>query len=228
LLAPLALEAQIATDRPSVTDSSAVVAAGFVQVENGFMDTAGQTDFPETLIRVGVGPTTEVRVTTPDYFAGPIAGFGDVSLGLKQALGTVAGFQVAAVFSLSFPTGAKALSSHGYDPSFNLPWSRSLSKNWTAAGMLSVYAPTENGSHRVYGESTFLLDRQLTAPWDAFVEYAGDFPQGGGPRHLLHFGPAYKITAKQQVDLHVGVGLSRAAVDHFVGVGYSFRFGLKK
>jgi hypothetical protein len=94
--------------------------------------------------------------------------------------------------------------------------------------MLSVYAPTENGSHSVYGESTFLLDRQLTAPWDAFVEYAGDFPQAGGPRHLLHFGTAYKITAKQQVDLHVGVGLSRAAVDHFVGVGYSFRFGLKK
>jgi hypothetical protein len=26
------------------------------------------------------------------------------------------------------------------------------------------------------------------------------------------------------LDLHVGFGLSSAAVDHFVGVGYSFRF----
>jgi hypothetical protein len=24
------------------------------------------------------------------------------------------------------------------------------------------------------GESTILLDRQLTGPWDAFVEYAGE------------------------------------------------------
>jgi len=76
----------------------------------------------------------------------------------------------------------------------------------------------------VTGESTFLLDRQLTRPWDAFVEYAGDFPENRGPRHLLHFGTALKIREKQQIDFHVGVGLSSAAVDHFIGVGYSFRF----
>lgn len=92
--------------------------------------------------------------------------------------------------------------------------------------MLSVYAPTVNGSHMVVGESTILLDRQLTKAWDAFTEYAGDFPQSGGPRHLLHFGTAYKIRPQQQVDLHVGVGLSAATLDHFVGIGYSFRFRL--
>jgi hypothetical protein len=51
----------------------------------------------------------------------------------------------------------------------------------------------------------------------------GDFPESGGPRHLLHFGSAWKLTANQQVDVHFGVGLSSAAVDHLVGVGYSFR-----
>jgi hypothetical protein len=92
--------------------------------------------------------------------------------------------------------------------------------------MLSVYAPTQNGSHRVVGESTFVLDRQLTKPWDAFIEYAGDFPQAGGPRHLLHFGTAYKITPRQQLDVHFGVGLSAAAVHHFIGIGYAFRFSV--
>ena len=29
---------------------------------------------------------------------------------------------------------------------------------------------------------------------------------------------------RQQLDLHVGVGISAAAVDHFVGIGYSFCF----
>ena len=86
--------------------------------------------------------------------------------------------------------------------------------------MLSVFWPTEQGRRNVTGESTFLMDRQLTKTWDAFVEYAGDFPGQGGPRHLVHFGSAYKPTLHQQIDL---LGLSSAAVDHFIGVGYSFR-----
>jgi Putative MetA-pathway of phenol degradation len=105
-----------------------------------------------------------------------------------------------------------------------LPWSRSLSANWTVAGMLSVYFPSEGNRRNVTGETTFLIDRQLTKVWDAFAEYAGDFPEEGGPRHLTHFGTAYKVTPRNQIDLHVGVGLSAAAVDHFIGVGYSFRF----
>ena len=229
--------ATIATDRPAVTDSSAVVPSGMLQVENGVLDTGNQghntLDLPEALIRVGIGPSTELRFTAPDYYqnsvtpGGLASGFGDLAVGIKQQLRTAqGGFEVAAVVSLSFPTGAAAISSHGYDPSFQLPWSRPLSTNWTVAGMLSIYVPTADGAHMVVGESTVLLDRQLTKAWDAFTEYAGDFPQAGGPRHLLHFGTAYKVRARQQVDLHVGIGLSAAAVDHFVGVGYSFRFGL--
>ena len=92
--------------------------------------------------------------------------------------------------------------------------------------MLSVYWPTEQGRRNLTGETTFLIDRQLTKTWDAFVEYAGDFPEQGGPRHLIHFGTAWKPTAHQQLDLHAGWGLSAAAVDHFIGVGYSFRVQL--
>lgn len=223
----------ITTDRPAVTDSSAVVPRGVFQAENGVLDTGNQGrntfDFPETSIRVGAGQTTELRFTAPDFyqdFGNPAgrSGLGDLALGIKEQLPSVGGFQSAAVITLSLPTGAAGISSHGYDPSFQLPWSHPLSSNWTAAGMLSVYTPTQNGSHTVVGESAFLVDRQLTKPWDAFVEYVGDSPQAGGPRHLLHVGTAYKITPQQQLDLHVGVGLSAAAVDHFVGIGYSFRF----
>jgi len=219
----------IATDRPAVTDSSVVVPPGSLQFENGFADTVSQGqqtfDGPETLLRFGVGPKTELRLNVPDYFGqvGANSGFGDLAIGVKQQLGPSAGFDVSLVLSLSLPSGASAISSHGYDPSAQLPWSRSLSPNWTAAGMLSVYWPTEGSRRNVTGETTFLMDRQLTKTWDAFVEYAGDFPQEGGPRHLLHVGTAYKPTPHQQIDLHVGVGLSAAAVDHFVGVGYSFR-----
>jgi outer membrane putative beta-barrel porin/alpha-amylase len=223
-------DAPIATDRPAVTDSSIVVPPGSLQAENGFAETVSQgqvtLDGPETWLRFGVASKTELRLIVPDYFGqvGMSSGFGDLTVGMKQQLGpTPGGFDVSLVLSLSLPTGANAISSHGYDPSVQLPWSRALSSNWTAAGMLSVYGPTEQGHRNVTGETTFLIDRQLTKTWDAFVEYAGDFPEQGRPRHLLHFGTAYKLTHHQQLDLHVGVGLSSAAVDHFIGIGYSFR-----
>jgi len=221
--------APIATDRPAITDSSIVVPAGSLQAENGFAETLSQRqrtfDGPETLLRFGVASQTELRLTVPDFFGQPGvgSGFGDLSIGMKQQLGPTRGFDVSLVLSLSLPTGSEAFSSHGYDPSVQLPWSRALSSNWTAAGMLSVYWPTEQGHRNATGEITFLIDRQLTKPWDAFVEYAGDFPEQGGPRHLVHLGTAYKATSRQQFDFHVGVGLSSAAADHFVGIGYSFR-----
>jgi hypothetical protein len=219
----------ISTDRPAVTDSSVVVPAGSLQVENGIAQTVslGQTiyDGPETLLRFGVASKTELRLTAPDYF-GRVemsSGLGDLAVGIKQQLGPTLGFDVSLVVTLSLPTGARTISSGGYDPSVQLPWSRSLSSNWTVAGMLSVYFPTEQGRRNTTGETTFLVDRQLTKAWDAFVEYAGDFPERGGPRHLLHVGSAYKLTPNQQIDMHFGLGLSSAAVDHFIGIGYSFR-----
>jgi hypothetical protein len=116
--------APIATDRPAVTDSSVVVPPGSLQAENGFAETVsqGQRDFdgPETLLRFGVASKTELRLTAPDYFfqGGKSLGFGDLAVGMKKQLGgTAGGFDVALVLSLSLPAGARAISSHGYDPS---------------------------------------------------------------------------------------------------------------
>jgi hypothetical protein len=66
------------------------------QAENGLLDTGNHArrtlDFPETLIRLGVGPSTELRFTAPDYYwhsltsAGPQSGVGDLAFGIKQQL----------------------------------------------------------------------------------------------------------------------------------------------
>ena len=222
----------IATDRPAVTNSSVAVPAGSLQMEDGFLETGSQgqsfLDGPESLVRFGVAKRTELRFTVLYYFrnlsAGGGSGFGDFAFGVKEQLGPTPGkFDVSVILFLSFPTGANTAPSGGYDPGLQVPWSRALSTNWTTAGMFSVYWPTQDRTRNVTGESTFLLDRQLTKPWDAFVEYAGDFPEVGGQRHLLHLGTALKITEQQQIDFHVGVGLSSAAVDHLIEIGYSFR-----
>jgi len=210
-----------------------VVPAGSVQAENGFLDTASQgqgtVDGPETLIRFGLTSRTELRFSVPDYYynvtAGDPSGFGDLALGVKQQLGPVKGFDISATVFLTFPTGAGGISSGSYDPALQVAWSHGLSSKWTAAGMLSVYTPTVKGSHNVTGEATFLVDRQLAPIWDAILEYAGDFPERGGSRHLLHFATTLRLGKQQlqQIDFHYAVGLTPAAPAHYVGLGYSFR-----
>lgn len=182
-------------------------------------------------MRFGVASKTELRFTLPDWFQklnspGSFGtGFSDFAFGVKQQLGpTPGGFDVSAILFLSFPTGAHTVSSGGYDPGLQVPWSRALTAKWTAAGMFSLYWPIQGRTRNLTGQSTFLIDRQLTGPCDVFVEYAGSFSERGGPQHLLHFGTASKLAKRHQLDFHVGVGLSSAAPDHFIGVGYSFIF----
>jgi hypothetical protein len=227
-------QSTITTDRPAVTDSSLVVPPHVLLFENGLEETSAQGqrsfDAPETLIRFGLASKTELRFAVPDYFQnfnlgrGFASGWGDLSLGMKQQLISASeGFDASLIVVLSFPTGANAISSHGYDPQFLLPWSHPISKSWTAAGMFALLWPTQGAARNLTGQPSFLLDRQNTNRWDTFIEYAGDFPQHGTPQHLLHFGTAFKITPNQQVDFHVGLGLSSAAPGHFIGFGYSYQ-----
>jgi hypothetical protein len=232
----------IATDRPQITNSSIVVPCGSLQFENGFQLTTANGsqrgfDFPETLVRVGVAGKTELRMGVPDYFynnvtsSGYTNGFDDLGLGFQQQLGpTVGGFDLSLIPSVSLPTGANRLSSHGYDPAIQMPWSHPLTKSWTAAGMFSLLWPTVDGRRDLTGQASVYFDRQLTQPWDAYIEYSGAFQQRGGPEHVIDFGTAYKISPHQQLDFHWNFGLSSAAPDHSLGFGYSFRvqvFGLR-
>jgi hypothetical protein len=229
--------APIATDRPSVTDSSIVVPVGSIQAENGFLDNSMKglrtLDGPETLIRFGLYSKTELRFDVPDYYYGesvglnagpaPGSGLGDLSIGVKQQLGPAHGFDVSVVAFVSIPTGTQVISSHGYDPGLQVPWSRALSSKWTLGGMVSLYWPTQGGRHNLIGEPAIVIDRQLTGPWSAFVEYAGDFSQRDGPRDLLHVGTVVTIKQRQQLDFHAGIGSTAGTTFHFFGFGYSFR-----
>jgi Putative MetA-pathway of phenol degradation len=226
----------IATDRPQITNSSVVVPCGSLQFENGFQEVSNQRqrgfDLPETAVRFAIARRTELRFAAPDYyFNGDTAsGFatvtGDLTVGFKQQLGpTRGGFDLSVIPAVSLPTGTNLISSHGYDPTVQLPWSRSLIKNWTAAGMFSLMWATEGGRRNLAGQSSLYVDRQLTPSWDAYVEYSGVFPQSGSPQHVIDFGTAYKPTPHQQMDVHCGFGLSAAASpDHSIGFGYSVRF----
>jgi Putative MetA-pathway of phenol degradation len=226
----------ISTDRPQITEASTVVPCGSLQFENGFAETGagGQRglDLPETWMRWGVPAKGEIRFAIPDYFsntdtnAGFASGASDVVLGYKQQLGPTHGFDISIIPSLSIPTGSNKISSGGYDPFVQIPWSRSLSKNWTVAGMFALMDPTQPAGRNATGQGTLYFDRQLTSTIDAWAEYSGSFAQRGGPTNLVNLGACYKPTPHQQIDFHWSYGLSAAAPDYSVGLGYSVRFQL--
>ena len=201
----------IVTDRPDITESAIVVPTASLQAENGATWTGGRhatgLDICQSLLRFGVGHATELRVSLPSRFEG-------ISLGLKRQLGPVRGFDVSVIAAVSL----RAL-----DPFLKVPWSREIGHGWSIGGMQSVFWLTENGRRHLTFEPTFVLERELSRPAYVFAEYGADYRQRGGSRQTAHFGAAYRIGSKNQVDFHFGFGLSPMTPDRFVAVGYSFR-----
>lgn len=223
----------IVTDRPDVTESSIVVPAASFQLENGITWTddhgVGAVDAAETLVRYGLSARTELRLVTPNYSANftqlnAPSGFGDLAIGMKQQIGPLwKTFELSVIAALSLPTGANRISSHGFDPFIKFPWSREFGSGWSIGGMQSLFWNTLNGKRDLVWEPTFMAEKEITEPWSVFVEYAGDFAQIGGSKQMAHFGTAYRITPRQQIDAHFGFGVSPAAPSHFFAVGYSIR-----
>ena len=222
----------IVTDRPDVTESSIVVPKGSLQFENGITWTTNHSnqsvDFSETLVRFGISTRMELRVVIPNYFKDVTgtnaSGFDDIAVGVKQQLGPLWGhFDLAVIAALGLPSGADRISSHGYDPFIKLPWSKDLAKGWLLGGMQSLFWNTTAGRRNLVWEPTFMVEKEISGPWSVFAEYAGDFARQGSSKQITHFGTTYRITPKQQIDFHLGFGVSPAEPQHFLAVGYSIR-----
>jgi hypothetical protein len=181
------------------------------------------------LRRLSLALILSAIVGVPDYFLNLSAGrhpdgFNDLSLGLKQQLGPVPGnIQLSIIAATSLPSGTGGISTHGIDPFLKVPWSKELQLGWSVGGMQSIFWTTENGRRDPTAETTVYVEKEVTEPWAVFLEYAGDFASLDGARQLLHIGTTYRIGHRTQVDAHVGFGISAAAPNHFVAVGYSFR-----
>src|SRR5262249_7430903 len=160
-------------------------------------------DLAETLIRVGAASRTEIRIVVPNYVGGLSgrntgSGFDDLALGMKQQIGPLpGGIDLSVIAAVSLPTGASRISTHGFDPFVKLPWSKDLEGGWSVGGMQSIFWYTQEGRRNGTWEPTFYLEKAITKPWDAFAEYAGDYAQRGGPKQIVHYGTAYRVTPRQ-------------------------------
>jgi hypothetical protein len=57
-----------------------------------------------------------------------------------------------------------------------------------------VYGPEGDA----ISEATFVVERDVGAHADLFVEYVGDYPNHGKPSQLINSGAAYRFTGTQR------------------------------
>jgi hypothetical protein len=225
-------QSEIQTDRPDVTNSSFVVPNGSLQAENGINLTARRAsrsiDGTDTRIRLGVARCIELLADLPDYFRSvhgvAPTGFSDLTPAVKAQFGPLPGGVVlSATAGLGLPTGASRISGHGYNPYVQFPWSRELGGGWGLSGMFTQFWFPGQPKSDAISEATFVVEREVGAHADLFVEYVGDYPNHGGPSQVVNTGGAYRFTT-QQIDFHAGFGLTNRSPSYFFGLGYSVRF----
>jgi hypothetical protein len=224
-------ESPIATDRPDVTNSSLVVPQGSFQSENGIsfsQRTVGDHEFEgtESRLRWGVAPCWEFLVDVPTYFAaGPSeSGFTDLTPAVKWQISPLPGkIDLSATVGAALPTGSKVVAGSGLQPYVQFPWSLELGSGWGISGMLTNFFLPENPENRFSTETTIALEREVAERTFLFIEYVGDYHVHGGPSYLFNSGGGYRVTATQQFDFHVGIGLNANAPAYIFGIGYSFR-----
>jgi hypothetical protein len=209
---------EISTDRPDVTNSSLVVPYGSLQAENGIDWTvkhgSNVLDGTSTRLRLGIARCTEFLIDVPSYLLSlnrsQPSGFSDVVASFKRQLPVPFGFNLSATAGIGFPSGSSTISAH------------EIAESWEAVGMFTLtWFPSESTRNPTF-ESTFSLERTFGTSADAFVEYVGDYDHQR-PSQVLDTGAAWRLTKTQQLDFHTGFGLNRSSIDHYFGIGYSFR-----
>ncbi len=223
----------LVTDRPDQTESAVVIPRGLAQVETGYRfasdDGSGRHEAPGTLVRVGLGARTELRVGYDGVvWSEGRHGGGDGELGAKVNLVSHAGgwqTQVAVLGGISLPMGAASYSSGAADPSFLLSIAHTLSPrvslgyNVGEAWASSPDAPRRDASIP-YSAS---LGLGLADRVGGFLELYGDAGGAAGSHVSIDAGLTHLLTGVVQLDVSGGRRLSGAAKDFFVGGGLSIR-----
>lgn len=243
---------ELVTDRPDRTESAAVVAPGYVQVETGGLFTRDEegaaevevVEGPGTLVRIGLGGRTELRLGWDGWVrqevsvagagggSATVDGAGDAELGAKVRLRDEAGGlpEAALLVGVSLPLGDEELTSDRYDPSILLSLAHTLSERLALgynAGVAWSSAPGEAGavetsSHIVWSAA---LGIGLTERLGAFAELFGEEPidAPGSSAVSVDGGFTWLVRPNLQLDLFAGAGLTDDAPDWLAGAGVSFR-----
>jgi hypothetical protein len=225
--------ALITTDRPSVGTGTDVIPPGSQQVESGLTwahsIATNAFDGPEALFRVGVINRVEFHLATSNM-NGSVGqsgmSFGDVAIGSKVNVSPSGSkWPVSVDGSLSFPTGSKALTSGGTDPTALV----TVSHNFTSK--LSFFSSGTLASLSTPGAGR-AVNSQLAAdlgwcpnPKTCFFVEAAPFVSSaqGSSGYTLDGGMTWDLTRVVQLDWRLASTTQAGTHTTLLSVGYSRR-----
>ena len=224
-------------DRPGFTNGSDVVPVGLTHLELGIGETwtpssAGgghTTDYPEILIRHGVTPALEFRVSLPDRFAigdGGPSGWGDAAVGVKwKFYQSKDGNTKAALFPMAtIPSHDANFSSGQVDPSLVIGAQTTSGSRWGLSANIGLTDPTQNGSRNFSTAPSAAAQYQITPKLSTYGELYDNVPKTGPSSPIADGGLILVPNPNTQYDIEAGWGLGSGAPVRFVGGGVSLRF----
>lgn len=220
----------IVPDRPGFGEAASVVPRGRFQVEAGVAWTrvdaeTSVLDLPEVVLRVGVGASLELRVQASDWFRARTedthSGWSDTAVGLRWQL--AAGRHDLSVRGVLYvPNGSSEWTDGKVDPEGAVSWAHELGGGWSTSATVSARRFTSVATS-VFSPA-LSVEHSLGPRASTFLEYGANVADGRSPLHLVDHGYTWLPNADTQVDVSIGLGLSSAAPDFFVSVGFSRRF----
>jgi hypothetical protein len=129
---------------------------------------------------------------------------------------------MAVIPFLSLPTASDGFGSTGYDPGLKLTWARELPRGFGLSGNFNVTSVTGDTARSWERELSLSLGHGLGGAWGAYWEAYGAVA-GGQCDCTVNTGVSRAIGDNGQIDFEVGRGVSGAAQDWFVGVGFAVR-----
>lgn len=234
-------------DRPNVANSSQVVGDGRLQLEIGVNwdrqrndDLHLRTLSTPTLLRIGLGDTTELRIETDgrsiEHELDPAtrartttAGWNATSIGFKWRFAEGEGVHPALglIGSAALPSGSSALRVKGVLPQLVLAAEWDLPQGWSLAVTPGAGADVDDdGARYHYGILAASLGKKFTEQVQGFFEVAA--PQiasasHGGDRMQVDAGVSWRLNKNCQVDAMVVHGLNRQTPDLSLAFGLSVR-----
>lgn len=230
----------IATDRPDQTECPFIVPIGHFQMENGFVYQHNNEPevnsytylYPSTLLKYGVHKRLELRAViehegrteyVPEkQFAG--TQLSPVKVGFKVNLLEEKGLipLTSLIVHLGLPFLASKESRDGHiAPTFRFLMQHTLSKKVTLAYNLG--AEWETDDHVTTWVYTLTSGYAFSEKVGAYVEAYGFLSPETTADHRIDGGITYFLRPNVMFDVSAGKGVTPAAADYFLGLGFSFR-----
>ena len=249
--ASLGAPGPVVPDRPGYTDTPTALPSGAVQLEAGATDdrVGGELGRPatvyralgETLLRVGIGARTELRLfgnsfaTRSTDGAKSTSGMEDVKIGAKVNLRAVPDSvhtwlpNAALLAATTLATGADGISAGAAQPEVK------LAINWTTPSPFSVYANLGYGVIQTDAGRATRAWTSVAGWWSVnpkvsiFVEGLGigrvSGSGSGTSGNDVDGGITYLVSDRFQLDIRAGRGVgSETSHERFIGAGFARRW----